>query len=339
MRKSVLLLLKGIAMGAADVVPGVSGGTIAFITGIYEEFLNSLRSFNGTAVRKLFKEGIGAFWKHINGQFLLPLFVGIGASIASLAKLITYLLDTHPVLLWAFFFGLILASIWMVGKTVRKWNAGPVVALCIGTAVSFYITTITTIADETTNLGYIFLCGMVAICAMILPGISGSFILLLLGAYELIIGTIKNTIDALIHVEFGKLGDYLKIAGTFAVGAIIGLVSFSHALSWLFKRYHDLTIALLTGFLIGSLNKIWPWKSTLSTYTKHAGEPDQEIIPLIQENVLPWNYGTLNTVELNELGVAAREPMLAAAIGLCVLGIAVIVLLDRFGPTEEPAEA
>lgn len=335
LRKRATLVLKGMAMGAADVVPGVSGGTIAFITGIYEEFLNALKSLNGVALRKLFKEGIGAFWKHINGWFLLPLFLGIGISVASLAKVITYLLAEQPVLLWSFFFGLILASVVLIGKTVRKWNAGVWAAIALGTVVSYYITTITTVADETTNMAYIFLCGMVAICAMILPGISGSFILLLMGAYELVIGTIKEFVDAVLHVDFSDLGTQIKIVGAFGVGAIAGLISFSHVLSWLFKRFHDITIALLTGFLIGSLNKIWPWKTTMSVLIKHEGEPDQKIVPFIQDNVLPAGYSVLNEVETAQLGLTVKEPMLFAAIGMCLLGIVVIWLLDRFGPKED----
>lgn len=323
-------------MGAADVVPGVSGGTIAFITGIYEELIGSLKSINLASLRKLFKEGIPAFWTHINGWFLLPLFLGIGLSIASLAKGITYLLANHPQLLWSFFFGLILASILVVGKTVRRWNPGVFVALAIGTAGSFYITTITTVADETTNLGYILLCGMVSICAMILPGISGSFILLLMGAYELVIGTVKNLVSSVLHFEFGDFGNNLKVAGTFAVGAVVGLVSFSHVLSWLFKRYHDLTITLLMGFLVGSLNKIWPWKETLSTRVKHADQDNEQIVPFIQENVLPWNYSTLNVVETRQLGLTTRDSNLFAAIGLVLVGFLLIWILEKFGPKQAP---
>lgn len=338
LKKRGVLVLKGLAMGAADVVPGVSGGTIAFITGIYEELLGSLKSINATAVRKLFKEGIGSAWRHINGWFLLTLFLGIGLSIASLAKAITHVLDNYPVLIWSFFFGLILASILLVGKTVRRWTIAVYVGLLIGAAVSYYVTTITTVADETTNLGYILMCGVVSICAMILPGISGSFILLLMGAYTLIIGTVKSFVDAVLHFEFGEIGTHLKIAGTFAVGAVVGLVSFSHVLTYLFKRFHDFTIALLIGFLIGSLNKIWPWKETLSTRIHHPGKPDEKVKPFIQDNVLPWNYETVNSVEAAELGLTVKDAHLFGAIGLVGAGLVLIWLLDRFGPDEKKGE-
>lgn len=339
LKKRGVLVFKGMAMGAADVVPGVSGGTIAFITGIYEEFLESLKSLNGAAIKKLFKVGIGAFWTHINGWFLLPLFLGIGLSIASLAKGITHLLEHYPELIWAFFFGLILASIWLVGKTVRRWNGLVVVGLLVGTVGSYYITTITTVADESTNLGYILLCGMVAICAMILPGISGSFILLLMGGYELVIGTIKDLVDSVLNFEFGEFGTHLKIVGTFAVGAVIGLISFSHVLTWLFRRFHDFTIALLTGFLVGSLNKIWPWKETVSTRVKHAGQSDQETVPFIQQNVLPTSYGQVQKVQDGELSLVTREPYLFGAILLAIVGIIIILVLDRFGPRDSDAAA
>ena len=330
-----LLALKGMAMGAADVVPGVSGGTIAFIAGIYEELISSLKSINLASLRKLFKEGLPAFWSHINGSFLLTLFCGIGISIASLAKGISYLLANHAELLWSFFFGLILASIFVVRKTVRHWNGGVFLALTIGTLLSYYITTITTVADANTGLGYILLCGMVAICAMILPGISGSFILLLMGAYELIIGTVKDLVGATLQFEFGEIGTHLKVAGTFATGAVIGLISFSHVLSWLFKRFHDVTIALLLGFLTGSLNKIWPWKETLTTRIKHAGQADEQVLPFIQGNVLPWNYSSINAVESSQLGLTVKDPHLLLASGLVILGFGLIWTLEKCGPEQE----
>lgn len=333
-----VLALKGMAMGAADVVPGVSGGTIAFIAGIYEELIRSLQSINLASLRKLFKDGVPAFWKHINGGFLLPLFLGVGISIVSLAKGISYLLANHPELLWSFFFGLILASILVVGKTVRRWNATVFLALAIGTVASYYITTITTVADTNTGLGYILLCGMVSICAMILPGISGSFILLLMGAYELVIGTIKDLTGAVLKFEFDEIGTHLKIFFTFAIGAVIGLISFSHALTWLFKRFHDLTIALLLGFLVGSLNKIWPWKETLTTRIKHAGQADEQVLPFIQGNVMPWDYANLNSVESSELGLTAKDPNLLGAIGLLLVGFALIWILEKLGSERKSPE-
>jgi putative membrane protein len=292
----VFLGLKGIVMGAADVVPGVSGGTIAFITGIYEELLNTINSVNLDALKKLKTEGLKSFWKHINGNFIVALFLGIGISIASLAKLITYLMANEAVLLWAFFFGLIISSIYLVGKKIKKWDISKVIGLIIGTGFAFYITLLPPI-ENPNALWYVFLSGAIAICAMILPGISGSFILLLLGSYELVLTSIKDL--------------KLTIIAVFASGCIVGLLSFSKLLSWMFKKYHDLTIAILTGFLIGSLNKIWPWKETISTRINSHGET----VPFIQNNVFPSDF--------------SGDNQLIFAIIMALIGLGLILLLER----------
>ena len=286
-----VLLLKGMAMGAADVVPGVSGGTIAFISGIYEELLETINSVNIGALKTLKKEGVKAAWKSINGNFIVTLFLGIGISIASLAKLISYLLEAHPILIWSFFFGLVLASIVYVGKQVKSWNAGSIVSLIIGTGLAFWITVLPPMANSN-ELWFIFVSGMIAICAMILPGISGSFILLLMGSYQTVLGAVKDK-------------DLLTI-GVFMAGAVIGLLSFSSVLKWMFTKYHDLTIAVLTGFLIGSLNKLWPWKETISTRINSH----DEVVPFIQENMLPVDGG--------------GNPHIIIALLFCVLGAAII---------------
>ncbi|MFN0276160.1 MAG: DUF368 domain-containing protein [Chitinophagales bacterium] len=250
LKKYFPLTLKGIAMGAADVVPGVSGGTIAFISGIYQELLDSLKSFNLKAVKILFKEGFVAFWKHINGWFLLFLVAGIALSIVSLSKLILYLLEHYPSLIWSFFFGLVVASAVFVASTIKKWSWDVIVSAIIGTGIAYYIT-IATPSQTPVELWFIFISGVIAICAMILPGISGSFILLLMGKYEYIL-TALNELK-------------VSIILTFIAGCFIGLTSFSHVLSWLLKKYHNATVALLTGFMFGSLNKVWPWKKILET--------------------------------------------------------------------------
>lgn len=293
----LLISAKGIAMGAADVVPGVSGGTIAFITGIYEELLSTISSVNLESLKVLKKEGLKGFWNHINGNFLVALLLGIGISIASLAKLITYLLKHHDILLWSFFFGLILSSIYLVGKTIKKWGITKIISLLIGTAVAFYITILPPM-ENPNALWFVFLSGAIAICAMILPGISGSFILLLLGSYELVLTAIKDV--------------KLSVIGTFGIGCVIGLLSFSKLLSWMFKKYHDLTIALLTGFLVGSLNKIWPWKITSSFRTNSHGEE----VPFLQENILPSNYN--------------GDSQLLMAIVMAIIGFALIIAMERF---------
>ena len=240
-----VLTLKGMAMGAADVVPGVSGGTIAFIAGIYDELINSIKSINIHSLKLLFTGKIAAFWKAVNGNFLFALLLGIAISVFSLAKLITYLLLNEPVLVWSFFFGLVLASTWFVTKDIKGWNWKTVAGFVGGAVIAYYIT-VATPAETSTNLMFIFLCGAIAICAMILPGISGSFILVLLGKYFYVMEAVK-TLD-------------LVVLGVFAFGAALGITSFSRVLSYALKNFRNITLSVLSGFMLGSLNKVWPWK-------------------------------------------------------------------------------
>ena len=240
-----VLTLKGMAMGAADVVPGVSGGTIAFIAGIYDELINSIKSINMHSLKLLFTGKIAAFWKAVNGNFLFALLLGIAISVFSLAKLITYLLLNEPVLVWSFFFGLVLASTWFVTKDIKGWNWKTVAGFVGGAVIAYYIT-VATPAETSTILMFIFLCGAIAICAMILPGISGSFILVLLGKYFYVMEAVK-TLD-------------LVVLGVFAFGAALGITSFSRVLSYALKNFRNITLSVLSGFMLGSLNKVWPWK-------------------------------------------------------------------------------
>ena len=240
-----VLTLKGMAMGAADVVPGVSGGTIAFIAGIYDELINSIKSINMHSLKLLFTGNLAGFWKAVNGNFLFALLLGIAISVFSLAKLITYLLVNEPVLVWSFFFGLVLASTWFVSKDIKVWNWKTVAGFVVGAAVAYYIT-VATPAETSTNLMFIFLCGAIAICAMILPGISGSFILVLLGKYFYVMEAVK-TLD-------------LVVLGVFAFGAALGITSFSRVLSYALRNFRNITLSVLSGFMLGSLNKVWPWK-------------------------------------------------------------------------------
>ena len=240
-----VLTLKGMAMGAADVVPGVSGGTIAFIAGIYDELINSIKSINMHSLKLLFTGKIAAFWKAVNGNFLFALLLGIAISVFSLSKLITYLLLNEPVLVWSFFFGLVLASTWFVTKDIKGWNWKTVAGFVGGAVIAYYIT-VATPAETSTNLMFIFLCGAIAICAMILPGISGSFILVLLGKYFYVMEAVK-TLD-------------LVVLGVFAFGAALGITSFSRVLSYALKNFRNITLSVLSGFMLGSLNKVWPWK-------------------------------------------------------------------------------
>ncbi len=298
----LLLYLKGIAMGAADVVPGVSGGTIAFITGIYEELIETLSKVDLKTFKLLLTEGFKSFWKEINGNFLIFLFAGIGTSIVSLSKLISYLLETYPILVWAFFFGLIVASAWIIGKTVSKWSIVSIIGLIAGVIIAYMITVISP-AETSEEYWFIALSGAIAICAMILPGISGSFILLLMGKYKFILASISE-------MRF-------DVIFFFGLGCIIGLLSFARFLTWLFKNHKNITIALLSGFMIGSLNKVWPWKTTLETGIDRHGE----IIPIVQESVSPFNF--------------EGESNLIYAIILAVLGASLILVLNRFSPDSK----
>lgn len=290
------ITLRGLAMGAADVVPGVSGGTIAFITGIYEELLATLSGIRPSLLYVWKDDGLKAAWNKANLNFLIALILGIGISVFSLAHLLDWLLINEPVLLWSFFFGLVLASVFFVGRQVSKWTAGAVISLMIGATVAWFITSLPPMKNEATNL-FIFLCGMVAICAMILPGISGSFILLILGAYEMIIKAVK---------EF----DVTKIL-IFGAGCVVGILSFSHLLNWMFKKHKNITIALLTGFLLGSLQKLWPWQIKLQLL--HVKSTGDEVH--LMGNVLPQDF--------------IGDPQLMMTIICFVIGFGIIFALER----------
>lgn len=290
-----IITLKGMAMGAADVVPGVSGGTIAFISGIYEELIDSINNVKPSLLSVWKKEGFKAFWTKLNGNFLIALFIGIFISVLSLAKLLSYLLENKPVLLWSFFFGLVLASIFLVGKEIKKWSAATVIMLLLGAAVAYYITELPP-NENVDSLPYLFLSGALAICAMILPGISGAFILVLLGSY-------KTILDAVHERD-------IKMIVTVGLGAIVGLLSFARLLKWMFKNYRNTTLAILTGFILGSLNKIWPWKKVLETRVF-----DDKVIVIDDQNVLP--------------GAFEGEPQVLLAIILAVLGFSLIFTLER----------
>jgi putative membrane protein len=272
-----LISLKGMGMGAADVVPGVSGGTIAFITGIYEELISSLSNINFQALKLLFTSGIGAFWRHINGNFFIALFMGIGISVFSLAKLLTFLLDQYPVLLWSFFFGLVIASAWVIAQTIEKWKVFEILAILAGTLLAAWISTAQVTIDGSSN-AYLFMSGAIAICAMILPGISGAFILVLLGTYGVVLTAIKN-------VE-------IQTILIFGLGCIVGLLSFSKLLKYLFEHFKSVVLALLTGFLIGSLFKIWPWKEKVSD-TPILIHSDGRAEYLLQ-NTAPIDFSMMN---------------------------------------------
>ena len=250
----LLVTIKGICMGAADVLPGVSGGTIAFMTGIYDNLVGSISSINMTAVKLLFTGKFSQFWKYINGNFLLSLVAGILVSILSLAKLMQYLLNYHPIQTWAFFFGLIVASSIFILKGIENWKGKDFALLVFGIILGVVICTLSP-TETPDGLWFIFLSGAIAICAMILPGISGSFILLILGKYEYMMGTIADIVSGK-----GVLMDFVIVL-VFILGALIGIIAFSKFLHWLLEHYHRPTLLVLAGFIIGSLVKVWPWSN------------------------------------------------------------------------------
>lgn len=296
-RDYIIIGLKGMGMGAADVVPGVSGGTIAFISGIYEELLTSISNVNFGLLKTLKKEGFKVAWKQLNGAFLASLFLGIFMSIVSLAKTIKYLLENEPVLLWSFFFGLVVASIIFIGKQVENWNYKFLFLAMFGVAFGYIIT----IASSTTltEINYLFLvfAGAIASCAMILPGISGSYILLLMGVYPIVM-------TAITHRDF-------TIISAIGIGVILGLLLFSRLLKWLFKKYKNQMLVVLTGLMLGSLNKVWPWKTTISTYLNSHGETK----PLLEQSISPFSFN--------------GDPQLIMSIVLAIIGFLLIIGMER----------
>lgn len=298
------------AIGAADVVPGVSGGTIAFISGIYEELLSTIDKLDLKFFSMARKEGWAKAWKAYNLSFLFTLGIGILLSIFTLARGVTYLMENDPIVLWSFFFGLVLASILYIGQQITGWNIKAIIALILAAVLAYFIT-IAVPSTAPDNYGFLFLSGFIAIIAMILPGISGSFILLLLGSYASVIGTVNMLSEAIVG---GNLDLGLRAGGrlaVFAVGAVLGLKVFSKILTWMFDNYKNLTLAVLTGFMIGSLNKIWPWKEAISTYVNSEGLE----VPLAEKSILPGNF--------------AGDPQVGTAITACVVGFLIIFLLEK----------
>ncbi len=295
------LFLKGIAMGTANVIPGVSGGTIALITGIYEKLIDSIKSFDIKAIQLLLKFNFKEFWSYVNGSFLVSVFTGIAVSVVTLAKVLEYLLENYQVWTMAFFFGLILISIYYVGKTVTHWSLSSIVSLIVGTSIAVGIALLAP-AGENAAFTYVFLCGVVAICSMILPGLSGSFVLIIMGNYALILKAVGSA--------------ELNILIPLALGCAFGLIAFSHLLSWIFKRFHNETIALMTGFILGSMAIIWPWKNANTEVIQRSGKPDKEVITGFE-----WYLPELNTETF-------------VAVGLILLGILTLWLVEKSASTK-----
>ncbi len=318
----ISLILKGMAMGIAEVIPGVSGGTIAFISGIYEQLLASIKSFGPEAITAFKSDGIKGVWTAINGSFLLFLMIGMGFGFLSGVIVITGLIDTQPEILWGFFFGLIIASCVLIGSEISKWTWQKISALLLGAAIAWYIT-VAAPAEGSLNLIYVYISGVIAISALMLPGVSGSFVLLIMGMYTLIIPTIKRLITDFSLTDFW-------VVGVFGLGCLTGLAVFSRVLTWLFKSYKEVSFALLTGFMIGSLNKIWPWRNVTQILDKESGNfesvtdysafkaLDKETYKLVSEsNVFPSDY-------------LMGDPKLIGTILAIALGIGVVYLLHKF---------
>ncbi|UYI49016.1 DUF368 domain-containing protein [Vibrio natriegens] len=302
----LITFFKGMAMGAADVVPGVSGGTIAFITGIYDTLLESIRRINPRLLSIWKREGMKAAFNHINGFFLITLFSGIFVSIATLAKLITWLLNTHPIPIWSFFFGLILVSVYHIVRQVEKRDAIRFITLLVGVVFAYSITVLKPLHMEPTMVNTL-IAGSIAICAMILPGISGSFILLLIGMYTPVLAAVK--------------GFQVDILALFLTGCVIGLLTFSHLLSWLLRHFRDATLMFLTGLMLGTLPKIWPWKETLTWRTNSKGEQ----VPLLQHNLTPFEYEH----------ITSQPSQLVIAIVMMLAAIALVLSLEKFADSSK----
>ncbi|MCO6162854.1 DUF368 domain-containing protein [Flavobacterium sp. NRK F7] len=306
----ILITLKGIAMGAADVVPGVSGGTIAFISGIYEELIESINKINFSVIKGIKENGIKNTWAAINGNFLVALILGIAISVVTFSKIIIHLLDTQPIVVWSFFFGLVIASILFIWKEISTWSWKAIVSLLIGIVISYYIT-IAKPTESPDSYWYLFISGFLAIIAMILPGVSGAFILLLMGSYQTVIGTINQLREGLSTVNFEIISNALLKLGTFAIGAILGLKLFSKVLTWMFSNHKNTTLALLVGFMIGSLNKIWPWKEVIETRINSHGET----VPFLEKSILPQNF--------------QGDPQILTAIIMVICGFMLIFGLEK----------
>ncbi len=308
MKKYFLFFLKGVGMGTANVIPGVSGGTIALITGIFEKLIDSIKSFDLKAVKLLFTGKFKEFNNYISFDFLLAVFIGILFSVVSLARILEYLFKNYPVYIWAYFFGLILASIYFVGKTIEKWNTSVIISFIVGGIIAFSITFLSP-ASENESFVYLIICGIVAICSMILPGLSGSFVLILMGNYQLVV------IDAINNIR-------LDILLPLILGACVGLLAFSHLLSWVFKKFKNQTISLLTGFILGSLGILWPWKNEIYKID-YAGNPflkdNGEYIVQGYERYLPKQFNT--------------EVFLA--ISFVIIGIISIWIIEKYAEAKK----
>lgn len=321
LKGQITTVFKGIAMGMAEVIPGVSGGTIAFITGIYEKLINTITAV-GPSLLKVFKdEGISGVWKAVNGNFILTLAIGMVIGIVVGVFGVTHLLEEFPQHLWGFFFGLIIASAIYIGKQVTRWGITEIIGLLAGIAIAYFIT-VATPASGNEALWFVFLSGMIAISALILPGISGSFILLLMGMYTFILPKVKEALTT-----FSP--ESLIITSVFAFGCLVGMMSISRVISWMFNHYKNVTLAVLTGFMIGSLNKIWPWRNTIQWIDKETGE----VLTNIENYINPDNLKILKEMSVLPSNFSG-EPFFIPVIIMMVIGFLAVFGLERLGGND-----
>ncbi len=306
-----LTYLKGMAMGAADVVPGVSGGTIAFLMGIYERLLDAIGSFSIPTLGLFFKGKFKEFAEKTDLFFLIALFAGIATSVISFAKLFKYLLANYEILTMSFFFGLIIATVWVVGRRIKEWNFLAIILFLIGAALAIGISFSGQI-EGSSNPFYLFLCGFIAICSMILPGVSGSFVLLLLGNYALVIGAVSDLPSAILSFDVDGIIAGLWIMIPFGLGAVVGILTFAKILSWLFNNYENSLLAILTGFVLGSLSIIYPWKKVLRTEIIHGKEKVLETMRYVPE----------------------FDAHFFMALGLMLIGAILVASIEYFGNKE-----
>lgn len=307
MKEGIGLFFKGAAMGAANVIPGVSGGTVAFITGIYERLIHAVKSIDLTAAKLLLSGRFAEFAKRIDFAFLASLGAGVVVSILTLASVLKYLFANHEVLVWAFFFGLILASVYFVGKQVKKWTAGAVIGFLLGAGIAIGVALLKP-ASENDSIWYLLICGVVAMASMIIPGLSGSFVLLLLGNYQLIM---IESVAGLKTLD----GDAFRILIPVGIGAIIGVIALSRLLAWIFDRYHDMAVALLTGFVAGSLLIIWPWKEAKIEVFEAAGKVKEKVVGY------EWFFPEMSGGTI-------------LALGVMIVGFLAVWLMEKFGSAK-----
>lgn len=310
---SVLTALKGAAMGVAEAIPGVSGGTIAFISGIYERILNCIKAFTPALWTTFKKEGVSGVWKAIDGNFLVFLLGGMAVGLIGGVFGITYLMEHHPIPIWSFFFGLIIASSIFIAKDIPRWRGGEIIGLLIGGGIAFAIT-ILPMGHQSESLLFVFFSAILAISALMLPGISGSFVLLLLGMYDYILGSVRAVLS-------GMDTSALLVCSVFAMGCLTGLLTFARVLSWLFQHYRTVTFAVMVGFMLGSLNKIWPWRIPTQTYTTHSGK----VKVMAEQNLLPFDYEA----------ATQQSAYLWLAIALMIVGLLLVFMIEKLGAGKE----